>query len=96
MTPFLFIEQHEIRLQLDAQSEGFSFASIEISVEDLDQHPVLYFVTVDPSGVLHLPATRMRPSSMVELVPDTLGDVNPTEQLPQELELADCGETGEG
>lgn len=96
MTPFLLIEQHEICVQLDGQGEGFGFASIEITPEDRDQCPVLHFAPVDPGGVFHLLATRMPPSSMVELGPNTLGNVETAVQLPQELKMADRGETGKG
>jgi hypothetical protein len=96
MAPFLFIEQHEIGFQLNGQGKGFRFATIEITLKDRNERPVVHFVTSDPGGVLHLMTSGMPPSFVVELVPDTLGDVDLTEQLPQELELADGGETGKG
>ena len=96
MTTFLFIEQHEISLQLDGQSKGFSFAPIEITAEDRNQRPAFHLVTIDPGGVFHLVTSRMPPSSLVELIPGTLSDVDLAEQLPQEIEMADGGETGEG
>lgn len=96
MTPFLLIEQDEIRLHLDGESKSFGFAAIEITPEDRDKRPVLHFVTIDPGGVLHLVASRMPPPSVVELGPDALGDMDPAEQRSKELELSDRGEAGEG
>ena len=96
MAPFLFVEQHEIGFQLERQGKGFRFATIEISLKDRNERPVVHFVTSDPGGVFNLMASRMPPSFLVELVPDALGNVDLAEQLPQELELADRGETGEG
>ena len=32
----------------------------------------------------------------IELLPDTLSDVDLTEELPEQLELADSGDIGEG
>lgn len=96
MTPLFFIEQHEIRFQLDGQGEGFGLAAIEVTAEDRNQRPAFHFMTIDPGGVLNLVTSRMSPSSLIELIPDTLGDVDPPEQLPQEIEVADGGKTGEG
>ncbi len=96
MTSFLLIEQHETGFQLNSQGKGFRFSTIEITSEDRDQCPVLHFVTIDPGGVFNLVTSRMPSPSLVELVPDTLGDVDLTKQLPKELEMADSGETGKG
>lgn len=96
MAPFLLVEQHEIGFQLKGQGEGFRFATIEISLQDRNECPVVHLMTSDPGGVLHFMASGVPPSFVVELVPDALGDVDLAKQLPQELELADGGETGEG
>lgn len=96
MTSLFFIEQHEISFQLDGKGKGFSFAAIEVAAKDRNQRPVLHFVPIHPGGVFHLVTSRMPPPSLIELVPDTLSDVDLAEQLPQEVEMADGGETGEG
>jgi hypothetical protein len=96
MAPFLFIEQHEIGFQLEGQGKGFRFATIEISLKDRNECPIVHFMASDPGGVLHFMTSGMPLSFVVELIPDTLGNVDLAKQLPQELELADGGETGKG
>lgn len=95
MAALFFIEQHENSFQLDSQGKGFGFAAVKVTAEDRNQCTVLHFVTIDPGGIFHFVTSRMPPSSLVELVPDALSDVDLAEQYPQEIEMPDRGEAGD-
>jgi hypothetical protein len=53
-------------------------------------------VAVDPGSLLDLMAPGMASSSMIELLPDALSDVDLSVEFPKQLEVTDGGETGEG
>lgn len=95
MTAFLLIQENEIGLQLDRQGKSLRLTPVEITPEGRHQSLVLHLVAVHPGGLLNFVAPRMASSSMIELVPDTLGDVDLAVELSKQLEVADGGETGE-
>jgi hypothetical protein len=96
VTGLLLIEEYDLGLQLDRKSKSFSFPSIEIAPQGQDQILVRHFVTVNPSGALDLLTPRVAPSSLIQLAPDTVSNVDLAIESPKKLEMADCGETGQG
>ena len=96
MTAFLLIEQNEIRSQLKRQSQSLGFSKVEIPSQECCHRPVAHLTTMDPRGILHFLTARMPPPAPVELLPDTLGYVDLTEELPEQLKAADRRKIGDG
>jgi hypothetical protein len=95
MAALFLIQENEVSLQLHSQRKSLSFTPVEITPEDRHQSLVSHLTTVDPWSFLDFVTPGMTPSTVVELLPDTLSDMDLSIERPQKLKVADGGEAGE-
>jgi len=90
------VHQNQVGFSLQGQRDAFRLSRVQVLAEGRDQQPVFRCVALNPGrGGDFIPARPMLPRR-VEFVPNSFGDVQRTVELPQQQELTDGGQIGQG
>jgi hypothetical protein len=94
-TRLLLVEQNEIGFQLDGKRKRLSFTLIQITPEDYNQTLVAHILAPNPGGALDFVASRMSPPALIQLIPNTIRNVDLAIEPAKQLEMTDRGKTGQ-
>lgn len=87
--PRLFIDQYQIGLKLQRQSNGFSLAGVKFQTQCIDSMTVDDGVHLDPRRLFGLPRTRPGLSAGRQFSHHSMADMQAPKQALDQVKLAD-------